>query len=254
MKKSKFLFLFALLLVPLMLFTACDELSYYRIAVNSNDSTLGGISPSGASNFKGGAQVKLKATPNPSTASTNPFVCWVKDNKEIISLDSETAITVSADTEGEYTALFEKTDRQNLMYFALREIEFEFDSEAYSSFDYEIAYKTSTNSQEVEFMSGNSTSSTANFVFDVKTPVISIFDSDITPINYDLVIKLTLNAKNSASGEFENFYPSGLTVKNTDFSGDENGLFVTTQSTTIEGHNFRLKFEKVCKDSFAEHE
>ena len=108
MKKIRFLGLALLLcLIPCTVMFACTIKSNYLITASSSDTLLGVVEGMDNNNEKiEGTLITLKAKER-----SGSFVCWVKNNQEIVSGDNEKASSLTLvygkDTAGAYTAILE---------------------------------------------------------------------------------------------------------------------------------------------------
>ena len=107
MRKSLKLFLLMICLIPLALLSACGITQYYTISTISSSLDFGTANGGSLSAMAEGTEVTLTASEK--KPETNPFVCWIKDNSQIVSFDKSYSMTYSANTNGKYTALFQES-------------------------------------------------------------------------------------------------------------------------------------------------
>ena len=120
MKKTTKILMGILCLCPLLLLTACDSTTYYTINVYWSDWNYGSV----VGNYSDprqleGTTMTLIATENTSTASTNPFICWIKNNNNVVSTNRELQLTYNSSTAGDYVAVFEETNPSGMTYMSL---------------------------------------------------------------------------------------------------------------------------------------
>ncbi|MBQ7884470.1 MAG: hypothetical protein IJ318_00030 [Clostridia bacterium] len=105
-------------------FTGCGKTpNQYSITLMASHYNLGSVEgvPSGRATYFEGDKVTIKATPATSNATNNnpEFICWLLNNK-VVSTLAEYEFEVSAETAGDYVALF---TCEYLEYFALNQLE-----------------------------------------------------------------------------------------------------------------------------------
>ena len=122
MKKFIKTFLIFLLLAPMLLLAACSDPSSYVITASPSDSLLGSVQGVSTEAMTEGTKITLVAKENTNTATSNPFICWVKDQTKVVSTEKSLELTYNATTAGNYTALFSETDPQKMMYVSIGDI------------------------------------------------------------------------------------------------------------------------------------
>ena len=121
MKKSLKVLLSALFLAPMIFLASCGITQYYTITtISSSESSIG--QASGGSDVAKAQGTAVTLTATELKPNTNPFICWIKNNNKIVSFDKQYALTYSAETEGNYTALFEKTELSSMRYATITDI------------------------------------------------------------------------------------------------------------------------------------
>lgn len=133
MKKSRKIAISSLCLTPLLLLSACVPPPSYTITASSSDSNLGYVQGFYKEEREEGSKVGITA----HSFSENGFVCWVKDNKTIISNESELKLTYEDETAGHYTAIFEEDDISKMLYSSFTGISFK--PAGYTKVEYEIS-------------------------------------------------------------------------------------------------------------------
>ena len=120
MKKSLKIFLTCLFLCPLLILTACQSPAQYSITTNPSDSSLGSIPESSEINLnKKNEGTKITLSIKENYPETNPFICWIKDYKKVVSSEKNLDLTYNAENEGNYTAVFEETSLNKMMFSSL---------------------------------------------------------------------------------------------------------------------------------------
>lgn len=128
MRKKILIFLCALLILPVLSFFGCGDVTNYVVSASVNDANYGRIS--GFGTYAEGSNITLTANAN----STKKFVCWVFGDTNLISngsnfsistdenkLKSTISFKVSKETAGKYTAIFED---ENMMWTKFSSIRF----------------------------------------------------------------------------------------------------------------------------------
>ena len=128
MRKRFLVFLCALLVLPVLSFFGCGDVSNFVISASVNDAGYGRIS--GFGTFSEGSSITLTADAN----SDKKFVAWVFGDTNMLSNESPYSIStdsnglkstisfkVSKETAGKYTAIFED---ENMMWTKFESIRF----------------------------------------------------------------------------------------------------------------------------------
>ena len=148
MKKSFKIILFLFCLCPIVLLTACGSPEKFFILARVSDYTLGSFQGLVEDQYQPeGTSINLIANESPETAETNPFICWVKDNKSVITTEKSLPLTYSAATAGTYTAVFHTSKQEQMRYSSLNKISLE-NAENYASVEYSISYANITSDSD----------------------------------------------------------------------------------------------------------
>ena len=171
--KKKFKYLFAICLCPLLL-TACTPPPSYVINANPSDLKLGSVKGVTLDEKEEGSQITLEAIENNS--ETNPFICWVKNGRNVVSTDKKLDLTYTASTAGSYTAVFEENDLKKMRYSTLTKIDCQ--PEGYSSVSFQLSVSaiSSGTTNYSPFVEG-SMSNGESFLSD-NTPICYLGSSD----------------------------------------------------------------------------
>lgn len=232
MKKSKFLLLSVLFMIPIMLFAGCEDPKYFSITTSTNDGNIGSVS-GGNSTFIEGSEVSLVATSRSTT--TDSFICWVKDYTNVVSLESTTKVTVNANTQGNYTALF-ASNLSSMTYATVSDILYD---DIYSNLEYTISCAPMNNTTQTRAFTSGTFTQDAN-TYSQTTSVFNMYDR---------------NSENGYVG-----YVFTVTLKITDLAGESvvdrtynfsvtNSLFdESTGVYTYTNGNLSVKFEKISKN------
>ena len=121
MKKSLKIFLCVICLLPLVLLSSCGITQYYTITTTESDSTLGKGNGGSDVAMAEGTEITLSA--NETKPETNPFICWIKDDNKIVSLEKNYSTTYSQSSSGKYTALFQETTINKTRYSTISNVE-----------------------------------------------------------------------------------------------------------------------------------
>lgn len=141
MKKSLKILLSTLCLFPILIFSGCKSPSEYTISARPSDSFLGSIPEVSNLNLsakKEGSKITLNVKEN--FPDTNPFICWVKDYKKVVSVEKTLSLTYSENTAGNYTAVFHEISQSNMMFASVDSLSFIPETENYVSVNYEMMY------------------------------------------------------------------------------------------------------------------
>lgn len=163
--KRKLKYLFAICLCPLLL-TACTPPPSYIINANPSDLKLGSVKGATLDEKEEGSQINLEAIENYS--ETNPFICWVKNGRNVVSTDKKLDLTYSESTAGSYTAVFEEEDSKKMRYSTLTRIDCQ--PEGYSNVSFKLSVSTisSGSTNYTPFIEG-SMSNGEGFITDSNT-------------------------------------------------------------------------------------
>ena len=247
MKKNLKVFLLAILLCPILLLFACSSPAKYLITANPSDSNLGSVPISTDINFEEkdeGTKITLVAKEKHS--DTNPFICWVKDAKEVVSNNKSLSLTYGEDTEGNYTAVFHETNVSSMSYASLSSLNFTTENSDYKTINYTISYQLSSFTDFIELNSGS---------FDVgeesKTNNFSVIYFGGAGSEREFKFKFSLEIA-SQSGSTTTFYGdvAGSIARN-DFDSDGKCLIIS--DCVWHGENlgtFEFSFSKLTKDTF----
>lgn len=135
----------ALILVPMIFLASCGITQYYTITtISSSEATIG--QASGGSDVAKAEGTAVTLTATELAPETNPFICWIKDNSKIVSFERVYSTTYSAETEGNYTALFEKSRLSAMRYATITDITVTDQNGANINGNIQIQYAYSTSS------------------------------------------------------------------------------------------------------------
>ncbi len=212
MKKFIKVFLLILCLCPIVLLTACQSPSSYLITAKPSDSILGSVQGALTEQRTEGTGITLSAKEN--IAQTNPFICWVKDYKNVVSTEKSIYLTYNAETAGFYTAVFAENEPKNMRYACLSNILF--DGTEFSSLSYEIstALMAAGSNEYSPFTSGDLTVGTElktdcrsvlyfggavggvgnEYKFNIKVNLTPVAGSETTITEYSFSITELLNS------------------------------------------------------------
>ena len=216
MKKSIKILLSFLCLCPLLLLTACGSSTYYVINVSSSDDYIGTFSNNRNNNPRQleGTSITLTAI---EKSSSNPFICWVKDNKTVVSTSSELQMTYSSQTAGNYTAVFEEAP-SGMMYTALDNLRINNSNYYGANFVLYYSNTISGNDVYVEFERGSIGSE-------------GTFNSSHTSVLY---------------GETQSFEATTV-LTNSTFNNTSTASIAITDNSS---RNITLNFEKLSKNMY----
>lgn len=132
--KRKFKYLFAIFLCPFIL-SACTLPSSYTITANYSDGELGVVKGDTMEAKEEGSEITLEAIEK--KPETNPFICWIKNGRSVISIEKTLKLTYDASTAGSYTAVFEEDNYNKMRYASLTQIDCQ--PEGYSNISFKLS-------------------------------------------------------------------------------------------------------------------
>lgn len=245
MKKSVKILISILCLCPILLLTACGTTTYYTISVAYSDSYLG--SATGA--YSNDTQVEgtsLVLTARENYPSTNPFICWIKDNSRVVSTDRTLSLTYNSQTAGRYTVVFEESSPNGMMYVALNEIQFE---EFYnvSTINFSLKYARTVSGSDVYVELENGTFSPSDASYSGAKQNVLYFGTATNSYQYrlrlDLVVTDTTGVETTYSLNYNDL------LSNTSFNNQSTFSAVLTDGVT--GGSVTLSFAKLSTSLFS---
>ena len=234
MKKFIKIFLFVLVLCPVMILSACTSPPTYLITALPSDMHLGKVI--GAYNNEQLAEgTNITLTAIESNSQTNPFICWVKDYKKVVSTEKELSLTYGQSSTGHYTAVFEESNLTNMMFASLNNISF--NPEGYESVNWTVKYARTTSGSSYNELE---TGSFAPGEFATSNQSIIYFGSAGSNYEYNITIELTLQTGDATTDYTVNF--RDLLSKNV---FDETGSVTITEYIEFCNADISLKFQKL---------
>lgn len=244
MKKSKKAMIISLCLTPLLLLTACVPPPSYTISASSSDLSLGYIQGQISGEMEEGSKVTLTAV----AKTQNPLVCWVKDNKKIISQESILELTYSDKTAGHYTAVFEESDISKMQYASLTDIDFTPSGIIKVNYQITTAFLTSGSSDYYEFVNGEYT---VGQDYSVEPESVMYFGG--AGQEYVYIVKIKFNLFDSQNTETSFEYTLQQKINKTTFNGKA-GLKITEKVTMLNDAELTLTFQKLTTTQVSEFE
>ncbi len=227
MKKSIKILLILLLICPMVILSACTSPAQYLITALPSDSNLGTIQ--GAFNnekLSEGTQINLLAVEKQSTAFTNPFICWIKDYKTVVSTNNQLSLTYNSENAGNYTAVFSETSQSKMMFASINKINFSLEN--MTTINYEIQYaRINSGSSNFASLEIGSYANIEEYFTSNKNVVY--FGS--AGSNYEYMIKVNLNMQQSSGAETE-YSVTFTTILNKDLF-NSNGTALLTENLNI---------------------
>lgn len=239
MKRSLKVFLLLLCLCPVLILTACTSPATYLITAIPSDSSLGTIQ--GAYNneqLAEGTTITLIANEKQETSLTNPFICWVKDYKTVVSTEKELSLTYNQATQGNYTAVFEETSPKKMLFASINKINCSV--EGYSTVNYTIKYAR-TNSGSSDFVELEKGSYTNGQEYSTSNQSLIYFGN--AGSNYEYKIQIDLVFVTTTGGE-TSYNVSFKDLLNKD-SFDTTGKAEMTEQIDILNTSITLTFQKL---------
>ena len=245
MKKSIKTILFSLFACSLGLLAACVPPDQYKITASVSDSLLGSVV--GADDIylntrAEGTRITLKV--NELKPTTNPFICWIKDYNNVVSLEDSLSLTYSANTAGHYVALFEETNYDKMTYASLTDLSFEPETELAN--DTTVEYSVIINLTGLDTTKPNYTGdlNKNESVYKATTDnhsVFCLYNTEEGNRNFTVQVKITLKTKDSSEELTFNFNNDVLGKSSFDTEGK------CTFLQTRDGKTITLNFEKLSK-------
>lgn len=242
MKKSIKFMLLILLCCPLLAFAACTPPATYSITAVPSDSTLGRVD--GAFNLEKlaeGTTINLSVIEN--KPSTNPFICWVKDNKTVVETSKNITLTYSQSKAGNYTAVFDETSNSKMQYSSFSSISL--DIEGFSFINYTLEYAR-TNSGSSDFTELEKSSFNNGQTYQTENKNLLYFGKAGENYEYKLRINFELITSADATTEFS--YSFNTLINNKSF--DNNGSFTIIEELDYYNTPITLTFNKLNKSMF----
>jgi len=238
MKKSTKAMLFSLCMSPVILMTACVAPPSYTITASSSDISLGYVKGFDKQAMQKGQKVTISAI----STSDSPFLCWIKDNKLIVSKEEKLNLTYNNKNEGHYTALFKENDITKMQYANL--VDFSFSPSGYTKVDYEIntALLTSGSSDYYNFTNGSHTIGDKE---EIQSNSVLYFGG--IGDEYIYLIKLNLKLHDNKSQETSFEYTLQTNLNNDDFN-NKGELVINEEVELLGNAALTLKFEKLNFD------
>ena len=244
MKKSKKAMIFTLCLSPMMILTACVPPSSYTISASSSDIYLGYVKGFDKNEKQEGSKVTLSAV----STSDAPFLCWVKDNKTIVSNESDLNLSYSSETSGHYTAIFEENDYSKMQYASL--VDFDFNPSGYTKVEYQIntALLASGSTDYYEFINGE-------YSFGDKQEMESSSVMYFGGIGEQFVYLIKINFKLFDSKNQETTFEYSLQTKiDKDLFNGKGGIIINEEIKSFDNTPISLTFEKISLDEIKDYE
>lgn len=243
MKKTTKILIGILCLCPLLLLTACDSTTYYTINVYWSDWNYGSV----VGNYSDprqleGTTMTLIATKNTSTASTNPFICWIKNNNSVVSTNRELQLTYNSSTAGDYVAVFEETNPSGMTYMSLDNLVVE-GLDSYSNVTFSLSYSLIGSSNTFITFENGSLSDTGEFISDNTNVLFLGSAGQLDTYQYRFRLEITSPTN---SGTITDTYTGQGYINNDSFDGQ---LF-SSANITRDDVSITLNFEKLNHTMF----
>ena len=203
MKKTLKTLLIFILMLPIVILSACTSPTKYQITVNPSDSNLGSIPEATTLNFtKMDEGTYTTFTAKENLPETNPFICWVKDYKKVVSKEKTYELVYNSQSAGNYTALFKENDVNKMLFASLNKINFEAVSETYSTANYVVRYaRTSSGSSTYSELESGSFS--LGETYHTNNESILYFGGAGVNSNYKIKVNIDLVTISGASTSLE---------------------------------------------------
>lgn len=228
MKKTLKIILSGIFLASAILFSACTSPEQYQITVYPSDSTLGAVLEASEVNLNTKAEgTKISLTARELNAE-NPFVCWIKDYKTVVSNEQVLNLTYDKNTAGNYTAVFKEPSYNGMVFASLSNISFELDERVdvpYNQVEYVVNYaEISNGSNNYNVLCEGSFSLNQN-PYSTGNKSVLYFGKPGNMNEYVVNVILTLKAADGSSYpltfSFDEFFTEKF-IKNYEFNGQQN--------------------------------
>ena len=246
MKKSIKVLLSILCLCPMLILSACTSSTYYTINVYTSDSNLGSF----VGNYTNPSQLEgttmtLIANENNSTSSTNPFVCWIKNDNQVVSTNNQLTLTYSSSTAGDYVAVFQETNPSSMIYMALDSITISGLS-SFSNVTFTLSYSTIGNSNVYATLESGTFSDIGDYLSSHMSVLCFGGANELSVNQYRFRIEVTTPTED---GSVTSTYTSQEYINNSSFNNQLNKSLTMTSDddTTI-----ILNFEKLNSEMFSQ--
>ncbi len=162
--KRKMKYLLAICLCPFLL-TACTPPPSYVINVSPSDLKLGSVKGGTSDEKQEGSQITLEV--NENMPETNPFICWIKNGRTVVSTEKTLNLTYNSSNAGSYTAVFEE-EAKKMRYSSLTKIDCQ--PEGYSNVSFQLSVSAiSSGSTNYSLFTEGSMNNGESFLTDNKT-------------------------------------------------------------------------------------
>ena len=247
MKKSIKFFLLILWLCPIILLSACGTTTYYSIFVSPSDSVLGSVLGT-LSNTTQVEGTTMSLTARENNSSTNPFICWIKDNSTVVSTDINLNLTYNSQNAGRYTALFEETSPNSMMYTAVDSITFQIPTNT-TSISFELKYyrASSGSEQSITLESGQLTTSN---IYNSNHNSLLYLGSVGTLNSYQYRLSMDITLIDNSGRETIYSLTGQTTLDNTAFNRQQSVDILLEDS--ISNTQIVISFVKLTKNLFSE--
>lgn len=246
MKKFIKTFLIFLLLAPMLLLAACSDPSSYVITASPSDSLLGSVQGVSTEAMTEGTKITLVAKENTNTATSNPFICWIKDQTKVVSTEKSLELTYNATTAGNYTALFSETDPQKMMYVSIGDISLD-SALNIQTINFNLQYAASTSSSDYRTIISSSFENGQSYISDY-TNVLYLGNA---ASNNEYIIRLELTLTYTDGSTTSPFYVEFDSEVNRN-AFDSDGNLVITQYDNITQTDVSISFSKIRTDLFTQ--
>lgn len=244
MKKSKLLIISSLCLSPLLLLTACVPPQSFSITASSSDSTLGNVYGQYFEEMQEGTKVTLKAVPT----EDNTFVCWIKDNKQITSQESELNLSYNNETSGHYTAVFQETQISKMQYASLSGLDFEISGYSKVEFNVSTALVATGSDEYTDFVNGEYVAGQEN---SIDPSSVIYFGGAGQNLTYTIKVQFKLYDSQNTETTYE--YLLNQKISQNTFN-DKAGLIVCETISALNDATITFVFNKLTTEEVTDYE
>lgn len=218
----------ALFLLPVLMLSAWDQVSYFYVEVYRSNSRGEVHGPNKTSKIAEGKQVELSAT-----NGSGEFICWIKDSSQVVSADSTYKFTMNQETQGSYLGLFTESSPTQMMYATLSGVMVNVEGITKMNVIVNIVPTTATTQVDTLY-SGPATNQASN-VYNGK--VFSFLNEDLFIVNTTIQYEVA-----GIDYPLEHSFPS-IYLSRADFTSEKITLTDNDLAPTLS-----LTFEKMNKE------
>ena len=248
MKKFLKILLIILIICPVVTLAACKAKGSYLISALPSESSFGSIE--GADNKTQHVEgTKISLVANEKNSTNNPFICWIKDYKKVVSTSKHLSLTYNKKNAGHYTAVFKENYKNKMAFVYFKSLDVE--AEGYSSINYQLKYALISKGSD-EFSDFANGSFTIGGEQEQQTDKETVLYMGNTRENNEYKFDITVVLTNASSETLELDLEFNTLLNKTLFNEDGNAKLTTTYTQENINTTFTLNFEKITYELYHE--